>query len=35
MLRWCNVVMVRYVVDGEVVIDGVMLRWWGGEMMRW
>lgn len=26
MLRWCNVVMLRYVVDVEVVIDVVMLR---------
>lgn len=27
MLRWCNVVMLRCVVDVEVVIDVVMLRY--------
>lgn len=27
MLRWCNVVMLRYVVDVEVVIGGEMLRY--------
>lgn len=34
MLRWCNVVMLRYVVDGEVVIDVEVVRWWGGGVVR-
>lgn len=34
MLRWCNVVMLRYVVGVEVVIDVEVVRWWGGEVVR-